>query len=142
ARDALFRSKFAPVRLTLVYALLAVLSLAAGTASSALAARFGHRAALVASLLSSACFVALIFFCPLTPPAVFVLYLGSGLIGTVLTLEFWMLAGPLFTVAQGKRLFGLIAAGGVLGAATGGGLAALVLRAVPTPALLVLAAVL
>jgi AAA family ATP:ADP antiporter len=140
ARDALFLSRLPPQRLTVVYALLAVLSLAAGTASSVLAARFGRRVALVLSLVSCACFAVLIFFRPMTPMTVFVLYVGSGIIGTVLTLQFWMLAGPLFTVAQGKRLFGPIAAGGVMGAATGAGVAVVALRVAPTAALLLVVA--
>ena len=53
-----------------------------------------------------------------------VLVLGSGVVGTVLPLQFWMMAGQLFSISQGKRLFGPIAAGGVLGAAVGGGVAA------------------
>src|SRR5262249_19773113 len=108
-------------------------------ASSALAARFGRRVALVMSLLACAGLALLLFLRPMTPVTVFVLYVGSGIVGTVLTLQFWMLAGPLFTVAPGKRLFGPIAAGGGLGAAAGGAVAAIALRVVPTAALLVVA---
>lgn len=141
ARDALFLSKLPPERLTFVYALLAVLSLLAGAGSSAVANRFGRRAALVFSLLACAYGAVLLYLRPVTDASVFILYLGSGVIGTVLPLQFWMMAGQIFTVTQGKRLFGPIAAGGVLGAAVGGGVAALALRFVSTGALLVLAAV-
>lgn len=140
ARDALFLSKLPPDRLTFVYALLAGLSLVAGAGSSALASRFGRRAALVFSLLACAYGAVLLYLRPVTDTSVFILYLGSGVIGTVLPLQFWMMAGQLFTVAQGKRLFGPIASGGVLGAAVGGGAAALALRFISTGALLVLAA--
>jgi hypothetical protein len=142
ARDALFLSRLPPQRLTLVYVLLAALSLAVGAATAALAARFGRRAALVVTLATCAAGAVALFLAPLTPVTVFVLYLASGIAGTVLTLQFWMLAGPLFTVAQGKRLLGPVAAGGVLGAACGGGASALALRVVPTPALLLVAAAL
>ncbi len=140
ARDALFLSKLPPERLTFVYALLAVLSLLAGAGSSALASRFGRRAALVFSLMACAYGAILLYLRPVTDVSVFVLYLGSGVVGTVLPLQFWMMAGQLFSVSQGKRLFGPIAAGGVLGAAVGGGAAALALRFVSTGSLLVLAA--
>ncbi|MEJ7729388.1 MAG: hypothetical protein WKG00_09235 [Polyangiaceae bacterium] len=140
ARDALFLSRLPPERLTLVYVLLAALSLAVGAATAALATRFGRRAALVVTLAVCAAGAVALFLAPLGPVTVFVLYLASGIAGTVLTLQFWMLAGPLFTVAQGKRLLGPVAAGGVLGAACGGGASALALRAVPTSALLLLAA--
>ncbi len=140
ARDALFLSKLPPERLTFVYALLAVLSLVVGAGSASLASRFGRRAALVFSLMACAYGAVLLYLRPVTETSVFVLYLGSGVVGTVLPLQFWMMAGQLFTVSQGKRLFGPIAAGGVLGAAVGGGAAALALRFVSTGSLLVLAA--
>jgi AAA family ATP:ADP antiporter len=60
--------------------------------------------------------------------------------GTVLTLQFWMFAAELFTVAQGKRLFGPIAAGGVVGATAGASLAAALMRVSPVGTLLVVAA--
>lgn len=140
ARDALFLSKLPPERLTFVYALLAVLSLVAGAGSTTLASRFGRRAALVFSLLACAYGAVLLYLRPITDTSVFVLYLGSGVVGTVLPLQFWMMAGQLFSVSQGKRLFGPIASGGVLGAAIGGGVAAVSLRFVSTGALLVIAA--
>jgi MFS family permease len=139
-RDALFLSKLPPERLTLVYAALAVLSLLAGAASARLAALFGRRAAFVFSLQACAYGAVLLFLRPTTEVTVFILYLGSGVAGTVLALQFWMLIGQLFTVAQGKRLFGPIAAGGVLGAALGGALAAALLRFVSTGFLLLVAA--
>ncbi len=142
ARDALFLSKLPPERLTFVYAALAVLSLVFGAISSVLASRYGRRAALVVSLLACAYGGVVLYLRPVTDTMVFVLYLGSGVVGTVLPLQFWMMSGQLFTVAQGKRLFGPIAAGGVLGAAVGGGLAALALRFTSTGALLLLAATL
>ncbi len=139
-RDALFLSKLPAERLTFVYALLAVLSLVAGAGSTALASRFGRRAALVFSLLACAYGAVILYLRPVTDTSVFILYLGSGVVGTVLPLQFWMMAGQLFSVSQGKRLFGPIAAGGVLGAAVGGGVAAIALRFVPVSALLIVAA--
>jgi len=136
ARDALFLSKLPPNRLTIVYAILAVLSLVVGAASIRLAKRFGRQAALVLSLLVCAYVIVLLYLRPVTPVSVFVLYVASGVMGTILMLQFWMFAGDLFSVAQGKRLFGPIGAGGVLGAAVGAGVAALVVRTLPIGVLL------
>lgn len=142
ARDALFLAKLPPDRLTLVYALLAALSLFVGAGSAALSQRWGRRATLVVSGLVSAYVVVLLYLRPPTPVSVFVLYLASGVIGTVLMLQFWMFAGEMFSVPQGKRLFGPIGAGGVLGAAIGAGGAAIGLRFVPVGGLLLAAAAL
>lgn len=140
ARDALFLSKLPPEQLTLVYVALAVLSLFAASLSSAFARRFGRRTALVFSLLASAWCVAVVWLRPPTPSLVFGFYILSGVLGTVLTLQFWMFAAELFTVAQGKRLFGPIAAGGVVGATAGASLAAALMRAAPVGLLLIVGA--
>jgi ATP:ADP antiporter, AAA family len=58
----------------------------------------------------------------------------------VLGVQFWMFAGQRFTVTQGKRLLGPIAAGGVIGAVTGAGSAAAALSLVPVTALLLVSA--
>ncbi len=53
---------------------------------------------------------------------------------------FWSLMADLFSQAQGKRLFGLIAAGGSAGAVLGPGLAALLSQVLGPPQLLLVAA--
>lgn len=50
---------------------------------------------------------------------------------------FWALIVDIFSTAQGKRLFGFIAAGATLGAIAGSGLTALLARAVPVTFLLI-----
>ncbi|MEM7674620.1 MAG: hypothetical protein AAF449_01315 [Myxococcota bacterium] len=137
ARDALFLGKLAPSSLTFVYALLAGLALIASQANSAFVRRFGRRNALVFTLLGSAYGTVIIYLLPRSPEVVFGLYLWSGLLGSVIVVQFWMLAGTLFTVAQGKRLFGLLASGGVLGAVVGAGAAAISLRYIEVQHLLV-----
>jgi hypothetical protein len=73
---------------------------------------------------------------------VFALYLWSALLATVVSVQFWMLAGQLFTVAQGKRLFGPVAAGGVGGAVAGATLAAGALETMSVQSLLLVASAL
>ncbi|MCK6550479.1 hypothetical protein L6R52_31875, partial [Myxococcota bacterium] len=112
--------------------------------SSSLNARFvrafGRRYALVLTLLVAAYGTALLHFQQQSGTSVFILYLWSGLLGTVMVIQFWMFAGQLLTIAQGKRLFGPIAAGGVLGAVTGASTAAVLLAYVEVEALLLVAA--
>jgi AAA family ATP:ADP antiporter len=142
ARDALFLDKLPVSRLTLVYALLAGLSLLVATGNARFVRAFGQRNALVVTLVVCAYGTTVFHFLPATPVAVFALYLWSALLGTVVAVQFWALAGQLFTVAQGKRLFGPVAAGGVAGAVAGATLAAAVLEAVSVQSLLLVASAL
>lgn len=137
ARDTLFLTKLPPERLALVYVALAVFAVFGGSLSGVASKRFGRRAGLITSLSLAAFFMVLLSLREPTPVMVFGLYLTSGVIGTVVTLQFWLLVGQYFTVSQAKRLFGPMAAGGVLGAALGAALAAGLLRVVPATTLLV-----
>lgn len=49
-----------------------------------------------------------------------ILYVWSGIFGVVATAQVWTLANELFTVREAKRVFGVVGAGGILGAALGG----------------------
>ncbi len=137
ARDTLFLSKLPAERLALVYVLLAGLSLLVGALSSGIAGRFGRRAGFVITLGLSAYAITVLYLRPMTSANVFMLYVTSGVLGTILTLQFWLFAGQMFSVAQGKRLFGAMAAGGVLGATLGATAAAILLRFLPATSLLV-----
>lgn len=140
ARDALFLGKLPPSRLTLVYALLAGLALGVSAFNTHFVRRFGRRDALIFTLVGAAWGTTVLHFAPLTPAVLFGLYVWSGLLGTLLTVQFWMLAGQLFTVAQGKRLFGPMAAGGVLGAVVGATTAVAAVEVAPVSDLLLVAA--
>ena len=140
ARDALFLSKLPPQRLALVYALVAAVTLVVSWLNARFTRRFGKRNALIFTLLAASYGTALLHLQAMTAAVLFGLYAWSALVGTLLGVQFWMFAGQLFTVAQGKRLFGPIASGGVLGAVTGAGFAALALSFVPVGALLLVSA--
>jgi hypothetical protein len=140
ARDALFLSKLPPSRLAIVYVLLAALTLVVTAGNTRFVRRFGQRNALIFTLLAAAYGTTVLHFVTLTPIALFALYTWSALIGTVLGVQFWMFAGQRFTVTQGKRLFGPIAAGGVGGAVTGASAAAAALSLVPVTSLLLVSA--
>ncbi len=139
ARDALFLGHLPPSRLSLVYALLAALSIPIAKVNGLFVRRFGKRNALVITLMAAAYGTAMLYLAPRTATLAFVLYVWSGLLGMVLTVQFWSLAGTTFTVAQGKRIFGPLAAGGVIGAVTGASIAAVVLRYFEIGSLLLIA---
>jgi ATP/ADP translocase len=142
ARDALFLTKLPANRLTFVYALLAVITLLASSLNARLVRAFGRRNALVFTLLVAAYGTTIFHFQEQTPAVVFGLYVWSGLIGTVLVIQFWMFAGQLFSISQGKRLFGPLTSGGVLGAVVGASVAAVVLSKISIPSLLLISAAL
>ncbi|MFO0548877.1 MAG: hypothetical protein U0271_10845 [Polyangiaceae bacterium] len=142
ARDTLFLRKLPPNRLAWVYVALAVATLLAGRVASSITERFGQRSGFVMTLVACAYVVVLLGILPATPLFVFTLYVASGVMGTLLLLAFWVFAGRLFTVAQGKRLFGPLAAFGIVGATIGATVASVISRFFSASALLVLAAVL
>lgn len=123
ARDALFLGMLPASRLTVVYLVLAAVGLVVPWYNARFVARFGRRDAAVFSLMVGAFGTTLLHFQPVTPTMVFVIYVWSGLLATVMVVQFWMLAAQLFTVGQSKRLFPAVAAGGVLGAVVGGAMA-------------------
>lgn len=47
-------------------------------------------------------------------------YVWSAIVGLVLVAQFWMLANGIFNPRDGKRLFGVVTAGGTVGATMGG----------------------
>ena len=136
ARDALFLNKLSPTRLPFVYAALAGLAVVAVSASNRLVAYAGRRNALVSTLMLAVYGTFLFYLLPNTDITVFALYLWSGLIGSVVIIQFWIFSSQLFTVEQGKRVFGFLAAGGALGALVGAGGSVFLLRIIPLKGLL------
>jgi hypothetical protein len=140
ARDAIFLTNLPPAQLNVVYIALAGLTLVTTAAAVALARRFGRRNALICSLVVVAFATTVLYFVAGTPQGAMALYLFSGLVGAMLTPQFWLVASQVFTVAQGRRLFGVIASGGVVGGTVGAGVAAVAVRVFPVTALLPVAA--
>lgn len=123
ARDALFLANIPAARLPLVYLGIAAAALALSRVPQ-LAFRAG-RFALGASIAGAA--VVTLGLWALLGRAgdwiLYVLYVWSGLLSSVLVVRFWLLAGDTFTVTQAKRLFALVGTGGILGAVAGSALA-------------------
>jgi ATP:ADP antiporter, AAA family len=128
ARDTLFLSRLPPERLALVYGAVAVGTLLLTPLSRRLPEVVGARNALVLTLLGSAFGVAWFRVRPHSTAAVFGLYVFGAVAITGLVAQFWSAASLAFTAAQGRRLFGPLAAGGVLGAVLGAALSALLLE--------------
>lgn len=126
-RDTLFLGHLAVGNLGLVYVLLAIASLFAAKANHGFLRAFGHRNSLIITLLHAAFGNIIFYLLPPSAPVVFALYIWSGLLSSILVVQFWMMVGQIYTVAQGKRLFGLISSGGVLGAVVGASLSLAVL---------------
>ncbi len=140
ARDSLFLGANGASKLATAYLLLAGIAVVALAGNAWLVRRVGRRAALVVTLLAAAGGTALFYTAERGPRAAFALYLWSGLIGTVVVVQFWLLAGTRFTSAEAKRLYGPIAAAGAVGTLAGAVGAWLLLRALEIEALLLVAA--
>jgi ATP:ADP antiporter, AAA family len=119
ARDTLFLTRLPPERLAFVYVAVALGTLLVTPLCGRLVKWVGARNALVLSLLVSAFGTAWFRLRPPSTFNVFALYVFAGLAITMLVALYWILVSGLFTAAQGRRLFGPLAAGGVLGAVLG-----------------------
>jgi AAA family ATP:ADP antiporter len=139
ARDTLFLTRLPPERLAIVYVAVALGTLVLTPVSRRLVEWVGARNALVLTSLGSAFGIGWFRLRPHSVSSVFALYIFGGLAITWLITEFWLLASTLFTPAQGRRLFGPLAAGGVLGAVVGALLSTLLLMRSKVDSLLVFA---
>ncbi|HET9959252.1 MAG TPA: MFS transporter [Polyangiaceae bacterium] len=124
ARDALFLARLPPRSLTYVYVMVAVGAVVIAPLSSRLARFTGARSALVISLVLAAFGAAWFRVREPSPSVVFGLYVFGTLSATLLIGQFWALAGSMFSASQGRRLFGALASGGVLGAIVAAAIAA------------------
>lgn len=122
-RDSLFLSRFPITQLPYVYLL------AAATAGVIIAiySKYTARLSLPHIILTSLALVifnVLLFWALITYYqagwVLYAYYMWSAIAGLILVAQFWTLAANLFTPRDGKRLFGIIAAGGTTGGMIGG----------------------
>jgi AAA family ATP:ADP antiporter len=140
ARDALLLAGPGPRALGLVYMIIALCAWPAAALAARAGERFGARRALGGTLALAASMPAALFLLPAGTVSALSIYVVSGLIGSIGVPQFWTLVGKVLTAAQGRRLFGLIAAAGVLGGVLGSGAATAVLLVLPVKALLLVSA--
>ncbi|HZU84508.1 MAG TPA: hypothetical protein VE987_16375, partial [Polyangiaceae bacterium] len=142
ARDTLLLTGPGPRALGAVYVAIAVCTLPAAAIAGRAATRFGVRRALTATLAVAVIAPASIFALPVDRATAVTLYVVDGVLASVLVPQFWSLVGGVLTVSQGRRLFGLIAAAGVMGGVLGSGLATAAIVLMPARYLLIVAALL
>ncbi|HWO20991.1 MAG TPA: hypothetical protein VNO30_19625 [Kofleriaceae bacterium] len=125
ARDALFLAQLGPDRLAWAYLVIAAAALVAVTAVRRWARLVDPRRTLLAFLgVAVAGTAVLAAAISRTPWIVFALYVWTGLVATLVVPAFWTLVDRSLRLAEAKRVFTVIGAGGVLGAMVGSMLAA------------------
>ena len=125
-RDSLFLSRFPITQLPYVYLLAAMLAGVVIVIYSRYTAKLPLARVLLGSLAFSISSVILFWLLLAFSNAGWVLYayyMWSAIVGLILVAQFWTLANEMFTPRDGKRLFGIITAGGTLGGMAGGILA-------------------
>jgi HEAT repeat protein len=142
ARDTLFLTSLPATYLPRAYLAIALLAILELRIHERVLRHVRDRRKLLSASLVFGSFITLSFWAFLEEMgawAPFGFYVWTGLLITVVLIEFWLLLDDAVTVTQAKRIFPAIAAGGVTGAMLGSLLAEGVLR-VASPAELVLAA--
>ena len=122
-RDSLFLSRFPITQLPYVYLLAALLAGIFIGVYSRYTAKLSLARLIPGSLAFVISNVVLFWFAITLYDAGWVLYayyMWSAIGGLILVAQFWMLANGMFNPRDGKRLFGMITAGGTLGAMIGG----------------------
>lgn len=125
ARDSLFLARTPVARLPWAYALIAIVALLAVEADRQLRKRYSARSLLSLTLLGGAA-GCLAFVQPFRTHASWAphaFYVWVALIATLAISQFWLMLSESFTVAEAKRVYALVGAGGLLGAMFGGALA-------------------
>ncbi len=141
ARDALFLTRLGPERLASAYIAIAI---AAFVVVGLVRKHFGSsdpRRTLTVLLVAASIGTAVLGATLRLPTIVFALYVWTGIVATLVVPSFWVMVDRGVFVADAKRTFALIAAGGSVGALAGSGLAALVARLVVPEVLVVGSAV-
>ncbi|MEM7436047.1 MAG: HEAT repeat domain-containing protein [Myxococcota bacterium] len=140
ARDALFLAGLPATDLPWAYLAIAALAIVALRAQQRLLDVVGNRHRLLAASLIGGALVTLGFWFSIRafgPWSLLAFYVWTGLLATVLVVQFWLLLDESVTVTRAKRIFPLIAAGGVVGAIVGSMMAEILLRLMPPEGLLV-----
>lgn len=132
-RDSLFLSRIPAAQLPFMMTAIAVLSLLVNSLQDTLS-RMRARRTLGVMALFAGVFTAAVWALlgSLGNAGLYILYVWSGVVATLVLLRFWTLMGDLFSVTQAKRLFGLISTGAVVGAIVGSSVATALAGRIPT----------
>lgn len=142
ARDALFLRSLPAAQLPWVYLIIAALTFVVAGFESALARGVLRRDLLGVFLGASALVTASLWGAPdfVSVESIWLLYVWTGVFGTLATIHFWLSVSAAFTVTQAKRLFGFVGAGALAGALAGSTAARVVVSITQTRHLVLLAA--
>jgi HEAT repeat protein len=116
--NTLFLNKFSTARLPLVYIAAAVVSTIIGLCYAKLEEKSTARVLLTSTLIFLAATTGLLYLALLltgNPRLAMVAMIWKDVNWTLMSVEFWALAGLLLDVRQGKRLLGLITGGEIVG---------------------------
>jgi ATP/ADP translocase len=132
-RDTLFLSRLPAQQLPWAYIIIALLALVASFGNRRALERFSRRRVLASTLSVGGIVTAAFqpFVESKSAVSLFSLYVWTGLLATVVVVQFWLLAARVFDVGQAKRVFAFVAAGGLVGAALGSAVATLLLLWLP-----------
>ncbi|MEM9692395.1 MAG: MFS transporter, partial [Myxococcota bacterium] len=141
ARDAMFLSHLPPEQLPVVYIAIAVLAWGVSKANQWATTRWSRRRLLSICLALGGVVTASFFAITASQEAMALgaLYVWTGLLATVVVVQFWLQLGDVLDVGQAKRLFSIIAAGGLVGATLGSAGASALLEVTSARHLLLLA---
>ncbi|HEY6558245.1 MAG TPA: Npt1/Npt2 family nucleotide transporter [Polyangiaceae bacterium] len=144
ARDTLFLATLPASFLPWAYLAMALLTLLAAALNRGALRRFSRRRALSLSLLLGVG-VNLAFFVLSSlagsASSLLLFYVWTGLFATLVVVQFWLLLGDVLDLAQAKRVFAWIGAGGLVGATVGSAASGLILMWFPAQSLLVAASI-
>jgi ATP/ADP translocase len=131
ARDALFLAQLGPHLLAAAYMVMAGAALLAVAVVHRRGRLHRPRDVLIAFLVVATTGTsALALTIALAPALVFVLYVWTGFVATLVVPSFWTAIDRSLRITEAKRVFGIIGAGGVLGAMLGSALASVLGRLV------------
>src|SRR5215468_9167520 len=122
-RDSLFVTNIGPAQLPYVYLLIAAAMGVVSIQYSRAVNRIGlHRLIRLTSLIAVSNLLLFWFVFRGSSTAWFyVFYVWVSLFGAITASQFWLLANYVFNPREARRLFGWLAAGGILGGIVGGG---------------------
>lgn len=126
-RDGLFLHKFSPYQLPYVYLGIAAIIGFVVLIYVRFSARWGQAAVILGSLLFFIVCILLQWWAVARMqwvPATWIFYVWTSIFGIIIVTQVWTVANYVLDLRQAKRLFPLIASGGILGSALGGFLAA------------------
>ncbi|HEU0034540.1 MAG TPA: hypothetical protein VFQ53_28145 [Kofleriaceae bacterium] len=142
ARDALFLAKLGPQRLAWAYLAIAIGAMLAVTAMRQWGRMRDPRRLLIGFLAFAVAGTTVIAMTIASAPyVVFVLYVWTGLVATLVVPSFWTLTDRSLRIYEAKRVFAVIGAGGTLGAMIGSATAAMLGRVVPARQLVTVGAI-